>query len=60
MTESRGRRPTLITVCSGRDCIGFLLSRGRSGVEAFDANERSIGIFGDAKTAADAVTATML
>jgi hypothetical protein len=47
-----------MTLHNGRDCIGFLLSRGRSGVEAFDANERSIGIFADAKTAAEAVSTT--
>jgi hypothetical protein len=28
---------------------------GNSGVEAFDVNERSLGIFSDAKAAADAV-----
>lgn len=43
---------------SGRNtvCIGFLLLRGRSGVEAFDQNTRSLGLYPDQKTAADAIT----
>jgi hypothetical protein len=32
-----------------------LAATGNSGVEAFDVNERSLGIFSDAKAAADAV-----
>jgi hypothetical protein len=27
-------------VTDGRECIGFILPRGRSGFEAFDRNER--------------------
>jgi hypothetical protein len=40
---------------SGRTvCIGFLLLRGRQGVEAFDQNTVSLGLFPVQKTAADA------
>jgi hypothetical protein len=37
-------------------CIGHLFLRGRSGVEAFDANTVSLGIYPDQKSAADALT----
>jgi hypothetical protein len=33
-----------------------LLPRGKQGVEAFDADERSLGIFPDQKTAAAAIS----
>jgi hypothetical protein len=32
-------------VTDGRECIGFILPRGRSGFEAFDRNERPLGLF---------------
>ena len=37
-------RPMLV-VYDGRECRGFLLNRGKTGFEAFDAAERSIGTF---------------
>lgn len=40
---------------SGATCLGFLYARGRDGVEAYDADERSLGIFPTQKAAADAV-----
>jgi hypothetical protein len=36
--------------------LGFLYSRGRQGIEAFDSDTRSLGIYHDRKNAADAVT----
>jgi hypothetical protein len=33
------------------------MPRGRQGVEAFDANERSLGIYPDRRTAAAAISA---
>jgi len=41
----------------GRHCIGFLPMRGKAGVEAYSANDRSLGIFSDAKAATGAVSA---
>jgi hypothetical protein len=38
----------------GTRCVGFLLSRGRD-VEAFDRNTRSLGLYPNQRTAADAV-----
>jgi hypothetical protein len=35
----------LLSVYSGRTCVGFVLRRGKAGFEAFDVNERSLGLF---------------
>jgi hypothetical protein len=43
-------------VYSGRTCIGFLLPRGKQGCEAFDSTDRSLGVFPDQKSAADALS----
>src|SRR5262245_16533487 len=48
---------TFASVYDGRTCIGFLLGRGKLGVEAFDAAEQSLGTFPDQKSAARAVYA---
>jgi hypothetical protein len=53
--NSRSSAP-LQSVYDGRECIGFLLSRGRQGVEAFDAAEQSLGIFRNNREAAAAVS----
>jgi hypothetical protein len=54
---SGGKIPmTALAVYSGQVCLGHILPRGRSGVEAFDADDRSLGIFPDQKSAADAVS----
>jgi len=34
----------MLSVYDGRQCIGFVLARGRSGFEAFDADEKSLGV----------------
>jgi hypothetical protein len=34
-----------LAVTDGRVCIGHILHRGKSGVEAFDVDDRSIGRF---------------
>jgi hypothetical protein len=41
----------------GRARVGHLLLRGNQGVEAFDADDHSFGMFPDAKTAAAAISA---
>ena len=46
-------RGTQITsIYDGRQCVGFVLARGRVGFEAFDASEHSLGVF---KTQAAAI-----
>lgn len=37
-------------------CIGFILARGQSGFEAYDAADHTLGIFPTAKSAADAIS----
>jgi hypothetical protein len=49
-------QPGFLAVYDGQRCLGHLLLRGRQGVEAFDVNDRSIGIFQNQKAAADAVS----
>jgi hypothetical protein len=38
-------------------CLGFLLPRGKQGIEAFNIDTQSLGVFPDMKSAADAVSA---
>jgi hypothetical protein len=45
-------------VYAGRACLGFVLSRGRAGFEAFDRDERSLGLYPTAPAAANAVFAS--
>ena len=35
----------MISIYDGRSCVGFVLTRGRRGYEAFDAGEASLGLF---------------
>jgi hypothetical protein len=42
----------ILSVTDGRQTIGFLISRGKLGVEAFDADEKSIGLFANVQAAA--------
>jgi hypothetical protein len=46
--------PHLVPIISGQPCIGFLIA-GPRGVEAYDRNEQSLGIFPDVMAAAVAV-----
>jgi hypothetical protein len=47
----------LVYVYDGREAIGFVLARGRAGFEAFDHEERSLGLHPTAPAAANAVFA---
>ena len=44
--------PRMVPVMAGRTCVGFLINQGPLGVEAYDANEKSLGIFPNAMEAA--------
>jgi hypothetical protein len=44
-------------IYDGRACLGFVLSRGRAGFEAFDRDQRSLGLYPTAPAAANAVFA---
>lgn len=54
---SNQRAMQAVAVYDGQICLGFLLPRGKTGVQAFDADDRSLGTFPDQKSAADAVSA---
>jgi hypothetical protein len=54
-TTDTDSRSALQSVYDGQRCIGFLV-RGRSGIEAYDAAERSLGTYPNLKNAADAVS----
>jgi hypothetical protein len=49
ITNSRSRRneaqSSWAAVYDGRTCIGHTIARGRLGVEAFDRDDQSIGVF---------------
>ena len=47
--------PAMVTVYDGREALGFVLSRGKSGWEAFAREEVSLGLFPTQAEAANAV-----
>jgi hypothetical protein len=49
-------KPRLVSIIDGNVCAGFLVNRGVCGVEAFDKDEKSLGVFYDVLNAASAVT----
>jgi len=48
---------SMLSVCDGRLAIGFILRRGRSDVEGFTAQNRSLGLFPSENAAAAALEA---
>src|SRR5262245_13875872 len=55
MSSEGNEAPRLVPVMRGDTCAGFLINLGPRGVEAFDKDEKSLGIFPDALSAAAAV-----
>ena len=53
---SKSQKFSLVSVTSGRDCIGHIVCRGRAGFEAFDRDDVSLGIYPDMPSAANAIT----
>jgi hypothetical protein len=47
--------PAMLAVFDGRELCGFILKRGRTGFEAFDRDEVSLGLFKTAPAAANAI-----
>jgi len=45
----------MFSVYDGQTCLGFIFCRGSKGFEAFDRDEKSLGLFQAAKQAATAV-----
>lgn len=48
-------RKTPLYLYDGKECIGHVLARGKLGFEAFDPNDKSIGIFASGRQAANAL-----
>jgi hypothetical protein len=48
--------PALVSVYDGQRVLGHILARGKTGFEAFDANDKSIGVFDSQRAAADALS----
>jgi hypothetical protein len=46
----------MLSVYDGTRCLGFLLSRGPRGVEAYDADNILLGIFKTQKAASEAIS----
>jgi hypothetical protein len=46
----------MVSVYDGRECIGFVFACGKSGFEAFTANEKSLGLFPTQREAAAALS----
>jgi hypothetical protein len=56
---SRNSYPPVLSVYDGTLCRGHLLNRGVTGWEAFDADDRSVGLFKTPHEAANALTPDM-
>jgi len=52
--DPRPAPPSVVSVYDGRECVGFVFARGKTGYEAFNRDERSVGVF---KTQREAVGA---
>jgi hypothetical protein len=42
-------------IYDGRECLGFVLARGKLGFEALDREEHSLGLFSTQREAATAI-----
>ena len=49
------RSSPLLSAYEGQRCFGFVCSRGKLGFEAFDSEERSLGVYPNMQSAAPAV-----
>jgi hypothetical protein len=56
MTSKAAPTTGMLSVYDGRQCVGHLIRRGKCGVEAFDINEVSLGVFASQYEAIKAVT----
>jgi hypothetical protein len=50
----------LTYVYDGRHCLGFILARGKSGFEALDRDEQSLGLFPSQRDAANAIATRVI
>jgi hypothetical protein len=54
MTAPTSSSP-MVSIYDGQRCLGFVFQRGRTGFEAFDAEQRSLGMFPTQREAATAI-----
>jgi hypothetical protein len=54
-TRNGNNAPPLLSVYSGRECVGFLLNRGKTGIEAVDPDGVSRGLFPNQRQAIGAL-----
>ena len=54
--SSDTERPAMLSIYSGGSCVGFVMPRGPAGAEAFGADEDSLGLFPDQRSAAAAIS----
>jgi hypothetical protein len=58
--DSRSQPPTpapkFLSVCDGQRCVGFILARGKDAFEAFDRDEKPLGVFASTRDAAAAIS----
>jgi hypothetical protein len=45
MTTTKSPAVPLVSIYDGQRCLGFILARGKTGFEAFAADEQSLGLF---------------
>jgi hypothetical protein len=57
MTSKAMPTTGMLSVYNGQQCVGHLMRRGKCGVEAFGANDESLGIYPTQKEAMQAVYA---
>ena len=55
LAPGQGGGNSLAYVYDGRQCLGHILARGKTGFEAFDPNDKSLGIFETQRRAANAL-----
>jgi hypothetical protein len=54
-TRAQDRTPGMLSIYVGRQCVGHVIRRGKLGVEAYDIDGNSIGMFACERDAADAL-----
>jgi hypothetical protein len=59
MSRERGHKGSgaLAMLYNGQQCVGHLIRRGKCGVEAFDLDDRSLGVFASQFEAIEALYA---
>jgi hypothetical protein len=55
--QSEHDAPLMLSVYADKLCIGHILARPRAGFDAFDREDRPLGVFSTQQLAADAVSA---